>query len=302
MIRKNNHHLKKPLFPIPITHSNKIIYPEDSITKQQIAEYYHIVSNWITPYIVKRPLTLVRCPNNYQEYFYQKHPTGKIPSELFTIIIEEKSGHEKDEYIYLKNSSGLLQLIQLGVIEIHPWSSTIKDLEKPDTIIFDLDPAPRLAWKKVVAAAFQIKSILAGIKLTSFVKVTGGKGLHIEIPIKPKYTWEEIRSFAKILVDYLVMVHPDKYIGIMTKEKRSNKIFIDYLRNQRGATAIAPYSLRTKIHAPVASPIAWDELTNDIRDTTFTLKTMPKRLMHLKQDPWIDFFSLKQALNFTHLT
>lgn len=290
---------KKERISYPLTHPNKILYLEDKLTKQDIANYYDAIKDWIMPYIIKRPLTLVRCPNNYKECFYQKHIKAKLPIGVYSMMIKEKQ--TKNEYLYIKDKQGLMALPQLGVLEIHPWGCQIEEIEYPDIIVFDLDPAPNIAWRKVVKAAFQIKKILADYKLKSFVKTTGGKGLHIVIPIKPEYSWQEVKNFSHVLVDYLVMNHPDEYIGMMAKAKRENKIFIDYLRNQRGATAIAPYSTRARLHAPIAAPIAWDELTNKIEDTFFTLITMQKRLQNLKDDPWKDFFSTKQSLNLNKL-
>lgn len=291
---------KSIIFPsYQLTHPNKILYPEDKLTKQAIAEYYETIQEWILPYIINRPLTLVRCPRDYKQCFYQKHISQKIPEGLYEALIKEKNGKEK--YLYIKDYEGLQKLPQLGVLEIHPWGSQVGDIEYPDIITFDLDPAPKVAWKKVVQAAFTIKAILEEFKLKSFVKTTGGKGLHVIIPIKAEYEWSEIKNFSHTLVKYLVMNNSKEYIDKMAKSARKGKIFIDYLRNQRGATSIAPYSTRARIHAPVATPISWDELTNDIRDTFFTINTLPERLQKIKKDPWQDFFKLKQSLRLNKL-
>jgi bifunctional non-homologous end joining protein LigD len=284
---------------IKLSHPDKILYKEDKIDKQQLAEYYHVVADWILPFIENRPLTLVRCPNGYNRCFYQKHFDKNHPSSLYLITIKEK--HKKQKYFYLKDKAGLFALPQLGVLEIHPWGSCIDELEYPDMLIFDLDPATDVPWKKVVSAAFEIKAHLAEFKLRSFVKTTGGKGLHIVVPVKTEYEWAEIKNFAHVFVDFMMMKSPKNYITKMTKSARTGKIYLDYLRNQRGATAVAPYSTRARIHAPVSTPIDWDELTNDIGDTYFTLKTIPERLNHLKKDPWTDFFKLKQSLHLDTL-
>lgn len=278
-----------------LTHPEKILYAEGKITKQMIAAYYDAIHQWILPYVSKRPLTLVRCPSTYHDCFYQKHIDKHPAPGIHEISIKEKVG--KDNYIYIKDREGLMALPQMGVLELHPWGSRIETIEQPDIIVFDLDPAPGIPWKKIVSAAFLIKETLEAFKLTCFVKTTGGKGLHVVIPIKPKYDWDEIKNFTKVLVDYLVINHPNDYIGVMTKAKRTGKIYVDYLRNQRGATSIAPYSTRARKYAPVATPVAWDELTNDIRDTFFTIENVPKRLADMKEDPWGDFFKLKQNLN-----
>lgn len=282
-----------------LTHPNKILYPEDKITKKDFAGYYDLVQDWILPYISKRPLMLVRCPENYQKCFHQKHINHKLPHGIDEIMIKEKSGKEK--YIYIENHEGLSQLSQMNVLEIHPWNCRIDSIENPDTIIFDIDPDVSVPWKRVVNAAFEIKEILKTVNLKCFVKTTGGKGLHVVIPIKPEYDWDQIKDFSHLLVDFMVSNNSNEYIGKMTKSSRKNKIFIDYLRNQRGATSIAPYSTRARQGAPIATPIAWDELTNHFEDTFFTINTLPNRLKKLKNDPWKKFFKIKQSLNLDKL-
>lgn len=282
---------------IIMSHPEKILYPEGKITKLDIFEYYEMIQDKILPYITNRLLTLVRCPDNYHQCFYQKHLQKNTPAGLFEMTVMDKSGEE--EYLYLKNSTGLLSLPQMGVLEIHPWGSTIKHLEKPDMIIFDLDPAPDVTWKKVVKGAFEIRKYLAELDLISFVKTTGGKGLHVVVPIKPQYEWEEVKEFTHAFVDIIVAQSPELYVGKMSKEKRKGKIFLDYLRNQRGATAVAPYSTRAREKAPVSTPVHWDELTGSIKDTFFTIKTLEKHLQTQKHDPWEDFFKISQKLNLS---
>lgn len=287
---------KKVKIPFKLTHPHKILYPEDKITKEDIANYYENIQEWILPFVVNRPLTLVRCPAEYKKCFYQKHMTSNTDESIHAITIKEKNG--KSEYVYIKDTAGLLGFPQLGVLEIHPWGSRIENVENPDMIVFDLDPSPELAWEKVVAAAKNVKKYLAKIKLKSFVKTTGGKGLHVVVPINPEYTWEEVKYFSKTFVELLTRQYPTEYVSKISKTERKGKIFIDYLRNQRGATAIAPYSTRARLHAPVATPLAWSELTHDFNDTFFTIKTLPLRLKKLKQDPWKDLFKIRQSLNF----
>ena len=191
---------------------------------------------------------------------------------------------------------GLIALSQMGVLEIHPWGSTIDRVEKPDILIFDLDPAEDVEWVDVVNAAFDVKKPLAQLKLKCFLKTTGGKGLHVCVPIKAEYTWEDIKNFTRVFVECMVANNPDKYVATMTKKLRKGKIFIDYLRNQRGATAVAPYSTRARIHAPVSVPIDWKELTHNRMDTYFDIFSLPKRLAKMKVDPWKDFYIVKQSL------
>lgn len=273
-----------------LTNPDKALYPEEGITKLDLVNYYRTVQRWILPYIINRPLTLLRCPENYHECFYQKHLNKEKPKGIERVVIKEKT--KTENYLYIKNVTGLLSLAQLGVLEIHPWGSDIKKLNFPDMIIFDLDPAPDVSWKKVVAAAKLLKKELAKLKLKSFVKTTGGKGLHVVIPIKPEYDWHKVKLFAHTFVKFIVMNHPDDFVASSSKAKRKGKIFIDYLRNQKGATAIAPYSTRARAGAPVSTPLRWEELSDRAEDNFYTIFTLPARLKKLKKDPWHDFFKV----------
>ncbi len=286
--------LKKIKLSFKLTHPDKILYPEDRITKQDIANYYDNIAEWILPYIVNRPLTLVRSPENYKKTFYQKHLMPGSPIGLFQIKIKEKN--KTDNYIYIKDREGLMGIVQMSALEIHPWGSRIEDYEYPDMIIFDVDPAPDVPWKKVIEAAVDIQENLLKIKLKSFVKTTGGKGLHVVVPIKPEHDWGTIKEFAHAFVLLLEENNPQKYVTVMTKAKRKGKIYLDYLRNQRGATSVAAYSIRSRVHAPVSVPLAWDELSSNFKDNFYTLRTVGERLRKLKKDPWQDFFKVKQQL------
>lgn len=295
--KENPIHLnEKDSPPYKLTHPNKIWYPEDQITKADIAAYYDQIQDWILPYVINRPLTLVRCPENYKSCFYQKHLTKNTAKGLFNVKIEKQ-----ENGIYIKDHTGLMTLIQMGTLEIHTWGSCVKNIEYPDMITFDLDPAPNVAWKEVVTAAKRIRKHLANYHLVSFVKTTGGKGLHVVIPIEPEYDWETIKNFAHVFVDFLVKKYPNEYIATMSKAKRQGKIFIDYLRNQRGATAICAYSTRARNGAPVSMPIAWEELSNKAEKNHFTIETALKRLEKLQADPWEDFFNIKQSLRLDKL-
>lgn len=282
-----------------LSHPNKILFPEDNISKKDVLDYYELVSDLILPYIKNRPLTLLRCPDDYRHCFYQRHYYDNTPKSLKSITIESKEKGE--EYIYLNNKCGLFSLVQMGVLEIHPWACSINALEYPQWITIDLDPAPDLAWNEVVRAAWDVKRHLEQYKLKSFVKTTGGKGLHVVIPIKPEYEWAIIKNFTHAFVIAMEQRQPEKYLSSMTKSKREGKIFIDYLRNQRTATAISVYSTRARLHAPVSTPLDWDELTDNKIDTDFSIKTIIKRLENQKKDPWECFLKTKQSLNFDEL-
>ncbi|OGT34948.1 MAG: hypothetical protein A3F11_06250 [Gammaproteobacteria bacterium RIFCSPHIGHO2_12_FULL_37_14] len=278
-----------------LTHPDKILYPEEGITKLDLAHYYDAIHEWILPYIINRPLTLLRCPDGrHHNCFFQKHLSGISDPAIYSIPIREKSGRKL--YSYIKNKKGLFALIQLGVLEIHLWGSPIKHIEKPDRIIFDLDPAPDVEWKFVIYTAKLIRKELQKLKLQSFINTTGGKGLHIAVPIKAQYSWEQIKDFTQTFVQYIVSLQPDHYTSLMTKAKRTGKIYIDYLRNQRGATVIAPYSTRARENATIATPLHWDELSSKINPTQYTLLTLPKRLAKLSKDPWDGFTKLRQII------
>lgn len=293
---KSSHKKKPSSMPEELSNPERIMYPEQGITKRDLAEYYIAISDWILPYIADRPLTIVRCPQGRKkDCFYQKHLNEAIPQGIFPIPIKEKEGAMSD-YFYLKKQTGLLSLVQIGALEIHPWGARVDDVDKPDYMIFDLDPAPDVPWPKVVAHALYVKEQLETLQLKSFVKTTGGKGLHIIIPIKRHYDWDDVKAFSHAIVEWIVTKKPADFIGVMTKSKRTGKIFLDYLRNQRGATAIAPYSTRARENATVATPIAWQELTGKLNPANFTVKTIPARLAKLRKDPWEDFYRSAQSL------
>jgi bifunctional non-homologous end joining protein LigD len=274
------------------TNLDKILYPEQSITKLDLAEYYNEVYKWILPYIVKRPLTIVRCPQGREKCFYQKHINEITAENIYSININGKSTDQP--YLYIKDEAGLMALVQFDVLEIHPWGCHIDRIEKPDLITFDLDPSPEVEWKQVIETAYFVKENLDKINLTSFVKTTGGKGLHVVLPIKRQYGWNEVEIFAHTFVDYLVSLKPNLYVANISKAKRKGKIFLDYLRNQAGATTVAPYSTRAKENAPISTPLDWNELSVKIKSDTFTIKNLPKRLKYLKKDPWEEIFNIQQ--------
>ena len=298
-IKENTTKTSNKTAQIRLTHPNKILYTEDNITKQDLFNYYDAVSDYILPYIALRPLTLVRCPSDKGKCFYQRHYTNTTSKALFPIKI--KNNEQTEQYIYLKDKQGLLNLVQMSVLEIHPWGSSITNLEQPDIIIFDLDPAEDLPWEKTIESAFEIKKHLEKYHLQSFVKTTGGKGLHLVIPIKAQFEWEDVKVFTRVFAQFLEKIHPDKYISTMKKSKRTGKIFVDYLRNQRTATAIAPYSTRARIHAPIATPLSWSELSTRREDNIFTMHDLLQRLNNLKEDPWKDFWMIKQSLRLDEL-
>ncbi|MCL7487024.1 MAG: non-homologous end-joining DNA ligase [Desulfobulbaceae bacterium] len=230
-------------------------------------------------------MTLLRCPDGrVGECFYQKHLRESIPAALRAIPIREKN--TTTDYIVIDDIKGLITLVQLGVLEIHPWGSSETKIEKPDTLTFDLDPGPGMKWPEVIEAAGLVRRRLEELGLISFVKTSGGKGLHLVVPIQRRSGWEEVRAFARAVALDLVRRRPDRFTAEMKKVKRKGKIFIDYLHNNRGATTVAAFSTRAWAGAPVSTPIRWDELTWGLTPDRYRIDNLPRRLAALKSDPW----------------
>ena len=290
---------KKPSTPpakgYPITHPDKVLYPEQGITKQEVLDYYGLVAERMLPHVANRPLTLVRCPNGYgKPCFFQKHPGAGTPPGLRSIAIREKEG--KSPYSVIDDELGLFGLVQLGALEIHTWGSRADDFEHPDILVFDLDPDPTVGYAAVIKGALAIREIFEQAKLESFVKTTGGKGLHVCIPIAPELDWEQVKAFTGHVAEAMAKRSPELYVATQSKAHRKGKTFIDYLRNGRGATFIAPYSTRNRDNATVAVPLEWDELSLKLPPDHFNLRNVQKRLERLKRDPFEGLVRVKQRL------
>ncbi|HEX4415080.1 MAG TPA: DNA ligase D [Lacipirellulaceae bacterium] len=280
---------------VRLSHPDRVLYPEQGFTKRDLAEYYETVADWILPYVVGRPLTLVRCPEGYQgECFFQKHLTGSLPDAVRGVMVDVKGKQEK--YVAIDDVSGLVALVQMGVLELHPWPAREDNLERPDQLVFDLDPGEGVTWGDIVHGAREVRKRLESAGLKTFLRTSGGKGLHIVVPLSRRNDWDDFKAFAKSVADAMTRDEPDRYIATLSKAKRKGKIFVDYLRNQRGATAVASYSTRRRKGAPVAVPIAWDELSTRTQPDMFNIKNLPKRLSKLKKDPWADFFKVRQSI------
>lgn len=278
-----------------LTHPDKLLYPEPGITKRDLAEYYLAVADWMLPHLRGRPLTLLRCPDGQAgDCFYQKHPGEGAPAALARIAVDEKEG--RTQYFLAEDVEGLVALVQMGALELHVWGSTRQALERPDRMIFDLDPDEGLAWPRVVAAALAVRDLLAELELVSFVKSTGGKGLHVVVPLAPHHDWATIKGCARGVAEELVRRAPAAFTATLSKTARRGRIFIDYLRNQRGATAVAPYSPRARPTAPVATPLTWAEVEKGTRPDRFTVATLPARLRKLRHAPWQEMPALAQPL------
>ncbi len=279
---------------VKLSHPDRVLYPEQGITKLELARYYEAVAERMLPHVANRPLTLVRCPEGWQKCFYQKHIEENLPPAFRPIDIKERNSVGR--YVMIDSLAGLIALVQMGVLEIHTWGSRGDRVELPDQITFDLDPDAGLAWERVVEAARKLRAKLGGLGFTCFVKTTGGKGLHVVVPLKPRADWDEVKEFTKMVAESLAREEPERYLANMSKAKRAGRIFIDYLRNGRGATAVAAYSTRARSGAPVSTPIRWEELGTGIRPDSFNVRNLGARLSRLRKDPWADFESSRRPI------
>jgi bifunctional non-homologous end joining protein LigD len=282
-------------FGITLTNPDKVLYPDVGLTKLDLAHYYETVARYMLPYLLNRPISLVRCPEGTEkECFFQRHGMEGMSPSIREIAIP--GGKSKRDYLYIEDEAGLFGLVQLGVLEIHDWGVSLDHLTEPDRLVLDLDPDEGLPFDELKAAAIEVRDFLADLGLISFVKATGGKGVHVVAPLVPRLGWEEVKTFAKAVADALVRVRDDRYTANPLKRHRSGKIFVDYLRNHRGGSAIVNYSTRAKKGATVATPLRWDELKELKSGGPYTVKTMPARLARLKRDPWEGFFSTRQSI------
>ncbi len=273
---------------VKLTHPDRIYWPDTGLTKAGLADYYSDVWREIAPHIVGRPLALVRCPEGIDgERFFQKH-AWKGMNPAIRLVPDPKEKKEPP-LVAIDSLDGLIGLVQAATLEIHPWGSTLADWERPDRIILDLDPGEGVAWSAVIDAAREIKARLEEAGLAAFVKTSGGKGLHVMAPLKPAADWAAAKAFTKGLAEAMASDSPDLYVATISKAKRGGKILIDYLRNQRGATAVAAYSTRARPGAPVSMPVEWDDLGPDLGPARFTVDNTPGHIAARSADPFADF-------------
>lgn len=280
---------------VRLTSPDKVLYPEQNVTKRALAEYYVGVAEAMLPHVKERPITLVRCPSGSEKKcFYQRHPGSGVPGELAEILVPgfEESG----PYLYIADVKGLVALVQMGVLEIHPWNVRIDKPDRPDMLVIDLDPGEATVFADVVRAAQSVRALMLGLGLETFCKTSGGKGLHVVLPFERRAAWGEAKAFAKAIADRMSAEDPERYLAKSSIAARKGRIFIDYLRNDPTSTSVAPYSTRARAGATVATPLAWDEVTPDLDPHAFTIETVPKRLRTLKRDPWDGMPSLRQRL------
>lgn len=286
---------------VRLTHPEKLLFPGEGITKQDIADYYLRVAGRMLPYIEDRLVSLVRCPQGTgPDCFFQRHASQGFPKAFSRLTVKESEGGE-EEYIYLKDVSGLVSAAQIGALELHIWGSRIKSVEKPDRIVFDLDPDEGLGFSDLKKAALHVRDLLESIGLRAFVMATGGKGLHLVCPVLPKHEWPQVKAFTRAIAETLAAQWPERYTANIRKASRKGRIFVDYLRNDRTATAICPYSTRNKPGAPIAIPLAWEALTSLKSAHPVTVRDASALDRLLPDDPWRDYFSVKQTLPISKL-
>ena len=279
---------------VTITHPDRVIEPTKGLTKLELARYYGRVSARMLPHLADRPLALVRCPEGTSKpCFYQKHGGFTVPERVRRVRIREKS--KAGDYLVVDDVGSLVALVQIGVLEFHTWNSRARSIERPDRIVFDLDPGPDVPWGSVVLAARLVKETLGRSKLRSFVKTTGGKGLHVVVPLVPADGWDACLAFARHVAEEIESREPSAFTTSMSKAKRAEKIFLDVLRNVRGSTSVAAFSTRARAGTPVSLPVDWDEL-DGAPPSAFTAPGVLERLGARWSDPWASYGRLKQRL------
>jgi bifunctional non-homologous end joining protein LigD len=289
---------------VGISHPDRVMFETAGTTKLGLARYYEAVAGAMIPHVADRPLTLVRCPlgvrassaqvHKAPECAYMRHAKAWGPSALRRVRIREKT--KIGEYLVADSAAALVSLAQMDIVEIHTWNSRCANVERPDRLVVDLDPGPKVAWKDVVEAARLVRALLDALGLVSAVKTTGGRGLHVVVPLLPRATWDECLTFARHFAEALVRQRPERFTTRFARDKRGDRILVDYLRNNRTNTSIAAYSTRARPDAPVSVPLAWEELTAGRTPDRWTMRTVARRLATRGVDPWRPYWTAKQTL------
>jgi bifunctional non-homologous end joining protein LigD len=279
---------------IAISSPGREVFPGAGCTKLDVARHYARVGARMAPILAGRPLSIVRCPEGLSgECFYQKHAGQGLPDAVGSVTIEEKDGETAD-YIALSDTAGPVAAAQMGTLEVHMWGARADRLERPDRLVFDLDPGEGVEWDEIRAAAVEIRDRLAALGLRAGALVTGGKGVHVWAPLRRIAGWDTVKGFASTLAHGLAEEEPDRFVAKMAKARRKGRIFVDWLRNERGATAIAPYSLRARAGGPVAVPVTWDELGELSGPDVFGMADMEERLA--RPCPYLDLADDLQSI------
>ena len=279
---------------VRITHPDRLVYPDQQISKIDLARYYETIADWIVPHVKGRPLTLVHCPSGIAApCIYLKHAKQWGPTALRRVRIQEKT--KVGEYLVADSMEAVVSLAQMGIVEIHTWNSTDDDVERPNRIVWDLDPGPEVTWEEVVAAANVVRRVLRALEIESWVKTTGGRGLHVVMPIKRTRDWSQCLTFARAVAEAIEQTDSQRYTTTFAKAGREHKILIDYLRNNRTNTSVCAYSPRARPGATVSMPLEWRELRGG--PTKWNLLTAVQRLKRLRTDPWAGYWSASQRLS-----
>jgi bifunctional non-homologous end joining protein LigD len=280
---------------IRISNPDRVMYPGSSLTKLALAQFFERIADWIIPHLQGRPLTLVRCPQGIsQGCFFMKHSKVWAPPAVRRVQIQEKT--KIGDYLVVDSLPALIALVQINVLEFHTWNTCVGHLEHPDRVVFDIDPGGKVSWSDVVAAARLVRALLRRVDLESYPKTTGGKGLHVVVPLAPRADWQACLAFSRALASAIERAHPDRYTTAFAKAGRENKILIDYLRNNRTNTSVAAFSTRAKEGAPVSVTLRWEELTASLDPGSFTVATVEQRLRRLRADPWKGYWPSRQRL------
>lgn len=281
---------------VTLTNPDRVLWPGMGLTKSDLAEYYRAVADLMMPHMIARPVTLVRCPQGRQrKCFYQRHHVAGFPEHFHAVDLREATGEAKS-YLYIDEPEGLIAGVQFGVLEFHIWGSTVTDIERPDRMVFDLDPDPDLDFAAVRQAAAELASFLGELGLTSYPMLTGGKGVHVVVPLEPGAEWPEVKAFARSIAGTMAQYAPERYVDNMAKAKRKGRIFVDYLRNDRTSTAIAPYSTRAREGAPVAWPLNWDQIKRAKSGADYDVAKAMRAVKRLKSSPWQGYDDARRPL------
>jgi bifunctional non-homologous end joining protein LigD len=280
---------------VRVTHPERVLFDELGLTKGALAEYYEAVADHLLPDLKGRPLSLVRCPQGPGEgCFFQKHIDAAWSGEIERVTIPQSDG--EGVYAVANTAAAVVGLVQKGVIELHVWGSTTRDLSKPDRMVFDLDPDALVPWREVMAATRRVRERVEDLGLEAFLKTSGGKGLHVMVPLAPKHEWDEVKAFSRAVAESLATEEPRLFTTNMAKKERTRRIFIDYLRNASGSTTVAAYSVRARRGAPVSTPLHWDELGGRMKPASFHAGNVARRLQGLHSDPWKAFRRKSQTI------
>ena len=281
---------------IGISHPDRVMYERPRLTKLDVAQYYDRLAEAMMPHVDGRPLTLVRCGEGIAHgCFYMKHSKVWSPPALTRVKIKEKT--KIGEYLVIESPEAIISLVQMGILEIHTWNTRHQKIEYPDRVVLDLDPGPQIDWPTIVSAARVVRKLLHTLDLESFVKTTGGRGLHIVVPLAAQHDWKTCLDFSRAVAEALRRHDPELFTTTFAKRGREHQILVDYMRNNRTNTSIAAFSTRAREGAPVSMPVSWTELTPKLDPASFTVQTVPQRLARQRKDPWADYFTLKQKLS-----